>query len=1697
MSTLSTHSLELLRSGELPLHRATGADARTVLVAGYAAGDAPTGGLAGLQREYTLRTALDASWAVMPVELSSYGDRLVLVLDDPGGLPLLDWCGRPFEIDEFLSLAVELAKTLDGMHGRAIIHRDIRPDNILVRQSAGQWAARLTGFGLATLARRDGTGHEQLAWGSGSFAYMAPELGGRMNVPVDGRADLYALGCIFYLMLTGAQPFSADDATAWVHAHATQRPTAPAVRAPGIPEQISLIVLKLLEKTPDDRYQNTGSLLADLRRCAQVLRLAGRIDTFPLDADNLFLRLNRAGQLLGREPELDTLLSCFDRVAVGGGAELVVVSGYSGVGKSTLVRTAISRIRQRSNALVAMGKSAEGNKIIPYASLSQMVDDLLRPILGMAEDDFMLWRRRIAEAVGTAGELLQPTMPTLRAVLGDFMPMPKQAPHVERERFLQASARVIGAFALPAHPLVLFFDDVQWADVATLTVIARLLTEQGKHPILVIVALRSNEVAHDHPARLGFGADPARTTSLALEPLALPAIRQLLGQALQCSPDNVVALAELVRQKTDGNPFFMTEFIIALVRESLLEFDHDRTSWKWDLDTIHSRGYTDNVVDLMLQKLDLLPPDTQDALRYLSCVGDRAAVATLAVASGLAQDTLRGRLDAAVQANCIYQDGDAYAFWHDRIREAAYASINRDGRGGMHLRIGRRLSTHHDMEQCGSDALFEVVNQVNRGKQLVVSRDERVRFALLNLQAGRQAKAAAAHHTALVYFNAAIDLLDGEPGSEHARAAQFLCGECEFMTGALESAEKRLAALESTTHDVIFGADLARLRTALYTVLNRPDLGLDVGLAFLAKSGLPIPPRPTNEEVDREFEQLNRLIAGRKILSLAELPVAQDAAWPAIMEVFADLIPPALFSDANLIDFLLIRMVNLSLEHGHCDASCYAYACMNLVFGSRYGDYATPYAFGELALSMVDDHGLLRYKSRVYMCFGTLVLPWSRPIGLSYRYIRQAYDAAVESGDPTFAVYCGRNVVSNMLVGGASLDDIRREAEQALVIARAANFTLVINALLSQLALVRRFQGRAGGDETVEDMREPQEGEPQTLVDFSYWVYHLHACLAFGDLAGALAAHQRAAALVSSARSFIESADFHYYGALAHAQACRNPGQKAASLPALQAHLQELKAWARSSPDNFSGRLALVWAEIARTEGRVLDAENHYKEALDHARAHNFPQHEAMAGELAASFYGVRGHDIVERAYLRHARRAYLRWGALGKVDQLDRRYPYLHEIAAARPNKLDRFQQLDVNAVVKVSHALASDIVLTRLIETTMRTALENAGAEKGVLAILRDGVWKIQARAAMHGNAITVVQKPAEISSETLPVALVQTVVRTMECMVIDDASAAGTFVQDSYIQRNRPRSILCVPLIKRSVLVGLLYLENNMAAAAFTPEKATVLEVLASQAAIALENARLYDDLLEQSQQRTRAEEALRNALAELARVGRLTAMGELVASIVHEVGQPISAVDTSASAALRWLDRETPDIGEARLMLEHIVASVRRTKSIIQSLRGMAKKAAPQFAVFDINAAIREVVALLQGQLNNRQIVLEQNGIDIERLVRGDRVQIQQVVFNLLMNGAESMVDLAAARRAMSVACVVDAAGRVQITVQDEGSGIDPAVAARIFEPFFTTKENGLGMGLSICRSIIEAHGGMLTAQARDPVGSLLRFTVAAA
>ncbi|MDM0033640.1 AAA family ATPase [Variovorax sp. J22P271] len=1660
------------------------------LVAGRGQAELTT--LTTLQREYAFRAALHEDWATVPLALVQHGEGALLVLKDPGGDPLRRADGPARDMGTFIDLAIQLTSAIGAMHAAGVMHRALTPDRFLVT-SEGRTC--LTGFGFAQLVAtgNDARPDENLAWDENSFHYMAPELGGRMNLQVDPRADLYSLGCILYELLVGRPPFPGADAAQRVYAHATHKPLPPSDRVDGIPRQLSLLVLKLLEKTPEHRHADAASVLADLRRCETLYRQHGSIPLFALDAQALLRRHRYPERVLGRDAELETLASLYRQVASDSRLRVAWVSGSSGSGKSILLREAVARIRPSGSPLVAAAKCDEGTRGQPYAILVQALDRLLQFVLGSPEPEFAIWQDRIRAATTAVDRTLAGLLPALPVVLGvqaGAPETPDASAALERERVLQGLARLLACFATAARPLVLLLDDLQWADDGTWQVLERLLHQHPDKALLLVGTLRTPEVDADPPSCADRLAEVPASAHLSLGPLDAPDLRALIAQALQQDGDDLDPLAEVIGRKTQRNPFFTQHLLERLAHDGLLAYDVEASAWRWSLERIAAHPGVDNVVDLLVRRFEELPAPTQCALQRLACLGHRASAEALAIAAGLppGADAIRGleaALAPALQAGSLCRENDGWAFCHDRFREAAYASVLPEDRASLHLQIVR----HQIVHATPPAHVFAIAAQANLARSAVDTLAERREFAKLNLDAGRQAKAATAHHSALVFFRAALDFLGAGDATEDGLSARALCGEAEFLTGALEAAEARLSALERVAGDGVFGADLARLRAALYTTLGRFDLALGVGLAFVGKAGIEVPLQPDDAAVDREYAQLRAWLDRHGIDALRRLPVATDPLRLAITNIFCDLIPPALYTDQNLVDLILLRMANLGIVHGHTDASANGYVCMTQVFGVRYGDYDTARGFGALALHLVDERGLALYRGRVYMAYGTMVVPWTQPARAARDFIRRAYKVLAAAADHTFAIYCGANEASGLLFAGEFLGNVRDTVERGLAIARDANFQFVVDALLAQKLLLARLQdGPAGPLDAPRSA--PREDGPTTLVDFEYWVYRLQGALLCGDLADALEARRRAEACAAAGRTFAESGELPFYGALA---LLALPARDADQQAALQRHAAQLAAWASTCPDNFSARFDLVRAELARVGGEPLEAGEAYVRAVSHARRHGFTQVEALAAERAAAFHIGRGDELSAHGHLRHARGAWQRWGATAKVRQLQAAHPAVFEQDAWTP-AASRLQALDAQAVLRISTALASDIVPTRLVETLLRTALESAGAECGTLALLRHGVWQVRAQARVLDGAISVTHEAAAFGAQVVPVTIVQAVARTQQRMVVADAREDPSLAQDDYVRGRRPRSVLCVPLLRHATLVGALYLENNLAAQVFTLAKAEVLEVIASHAAFALENARLYEELIDQNRQRAVAQEQLRGALAELERASRLKAMGELVASIVHEIGQPIAAVDTSASAALRWLDRSTPDIDEARAMLAHISKSALRARAIIQSLRSKARNAEPQFAPFELGEALREAVTLVAGPLESLGVVLAHQGLDAAVRVRGDRVQLQQVAVNLLMNGAESMAALERGSRRLLLACTTDDEGRAQVAVDDLGSGIGDEVAGKLFQPLFTTKANGMGMGLAICRSILDAHGATLSLMPRRTAGTRAVFTL---
>ncbi|MEA2789800.1 MAG: hypothetical protein QOG73_2206, partial [Acetobacteraceae bacterium] len=936
----------------------TGADGhrRAVLAVLPAAEQPPPDILERLAHEYGLKDELDGAWAVRPLELVRERGRTTLVLEDPGGELLERLLGQPMAVGPFLHLALGLAGAVARLHQRGLIHKDIKPAHLLVNCADGQ--VRLTGFGIASRLPRQRQAPDPPAVIAGTLAYMAPEQTGRMNRSVDTRSDLYAVGVTLYQMLTGALPFTASDPMEWVHCHIAKKPVPPSERLGNVPAPVSQIIMKLLAKTAEARYQTAAGLESDLRRCLAAWEAHSRIDDFPLGEDDTPDRLLIAEKLYGRAREVDALFAAFGRVVDSGAPELVLVSGYSGIGKSAVVHE-LHKALVPLRGLFASGKFDQFKRDIPYATLVQAFQTLVRPLLGKSEAELANWRDTLLEALGPNGRLIVDLVPELSLVIGEPPPIPELPPQDAQRRFQRVVRRFIGVFARPDHPLALFLDDLQWLDTATLDLLEDLLTQGDLRHLLFIGAYRDNEVDAVHPLRRKLDVirnEGGKITAITLAPLAQENLGQLIADALRCEPRHAALLTQLVHDKTAGNPFFAIQFLYALAEDDLLAFDHGASRWTWDLGRIRAKGYTDNVVDLMVGKLTRLPAETGKALQRLACLGNVAETTMLSIVLGTSAEQVEAALWEAVRQELVERLDGAYRFIHDRVQEAAYSLIPQASRAADHLRIGRLLAARTSPEQR-EEAIFEIVNQLNRGAALITAREEREQLAELNLMAGQRAKASAAYASALTYLTTGAALLAEdcwERRHELIFALELDRAECEFLTGALAEAEQRLTALSTRAASTVERATVACLRVDLYTTLDQSTRAITVGLDYLRHLGIGWSPHPTEEDARPEYERIWWQLGSRTIESLIELPLMSDPASLATMDVLTKLGPPAFNTDTNLLLLVTCRAVNLSLERGNCDASCIAYVRLSKTAGARFGDYQTVYHFGQLGYDLVE-----------------------------------------------------------------------------------------------------------------------------------------------------------------------------------------------------------------------------------------------------------------------------------------------------------------------------------------------------------------------------------------------------------------------------------------------------------------------------------------------------------------------------------------------------------------------------------------------------------------------------------------------------------------------------------------------------------------------------------------------------------------------
>ncbi|HEX6287535.1 MAG TPA: AAA family ATPase [Herpetosiphonaceae bacterium] len=1718
--------------------------------------------LVKFRRQYDIVKDLKLPGVVQVYALEHCNNTLALIMEDFGGSSLKHAGGTSsFDITSFLNIGIQLADILGAIHQKGIIHKDIKPQNIIINPKTGQ--VKLTDFAISSLLSQESQQPMTIRNLEGSLPYMSPEQTGRMNRAIDYRSDCYSLGITFYEMLTGDLPFQASDPMELVHAHIARMPVPPHEAKPAIPRAISDIVMKLLAKTAEDRYQNAYGLKADLQYCLDQWTSTGRIDPFPLGVHDTSGLFHIPQKLYGRESETQVLLSAFEMVSTGV-TEVVLVAGPSGVGKSVLVYEIQKPVAQQRGYFL-VGRYDQHKRNVPYSGFIQAFQDLIRHILSESAERIADWNAQLVNALGANGQVIIDVIPDVELIIGQQAPVPQLGLTEAENRFNLVMQHFIRVFATDEHPLVLFLDDLQWADLASLKLLQVLAADPQTQNLLIVGSYRDNEMSPSHPLMLTL--DDLRKTTATVKAVTLRALERkdvnaLVSETLHSTPEQTEPLADLVFDKTAGNPFFVNQFLKSLHDDGLIVFDNAHGEWTWDLDQINERSMTDNVLTFMAEKIQKYEPATQRILIQAACIGHQFEMELLSVVSGESAAAVAAKLWPALREGLIIpidieytfaqpENSDttstttstnsyiniAYRFLHDRVWQAAYSLMNEDDKQQLHLTVGRLLMETTPPERLEERA-FDIVNHLNYGIEFITDEAERIKLAWMNLMAGRKAKASTAYPAAREYLSIGMACLPENAWDEHYELALDFYkqrSECEYLTGNFDTAEEYFAVILERAQSNLEKVDVYITHMLLYTNLANFAQATALGREGLRKLfGLDFPEDEAvlQEEVGKALGEIQAQLGGRAIEELVDMPRLTNPERLAEMKYLTTLIPPAYNTSPSLMALIVLRMVMVSLTEGHAPESSFAFSSYGILCAAAFGQYQSAYSYGKLALQLNEIFKAVELQGKVYHVAGFFLSHWSDHIRNSLEYLKQAYLHSLEVGDFVYAgLACWARTEYRLMAGG-ELNDLFGEIEHYIAFARQSkNPGLLATANLTQ-NMIRTLRGENPARDSLDndtfneqEFVAQMEGQGFLLINHLYYLYKLMLFNMYGDnqRAREMALKAEETLYTNAGTYFIPEVGFWSALALTGLYPTASAEEQAAYKATLEEQVAKFKAWSEYSPANHLCKYYLLSAEMARLNGEHLTAMEMYDRAVNSSREQGFNHYEAIANELAARFFLSRSQEKIARIYLADARHAYVVWGATAKVQQLEEMYQALFP-AAPMPSRshdtttvkgsttshrytttTEQNGWLDVVTVLKAAQAISETIVFETLLHTLMHIMLENAGAQSGVLLIERDSALIVAAESRMEQEAITKLPHIPLSTARNLAASVVYYVSRTKEAVVLHDATHEGRFTRDSYIMRKQPKSILCMPLVNQGKLVGILYLENNLTTGAFTPERLEVLRILSSQAAVSLENALLYEQL--EAYNRTLEDKVVQRT-AELQHMNQ-----ELVAArnaaeeaskhksrflntISHELRTPLNAIITMTD--LLGAERNGTLTEQQLFLRERVLSNSRHLLDLINDMLDLAKIEAGKMELSREQVQIEEIVQQAMetaaGLTREKPIELRAEISPNLPMVEIDRLRIKQVLLNLLSNAAKFTDE-----GYILVQAILEGT-QVVVRVKDTGIGIDHEHLPVIFEEFrqvdtgTSRRAQGTGLGLPICRRLIEMHGGQLWASSAQGVGSTFSFSL---
>jgi len=1612
-----------------------------------------------LERDYRLQ--LDPQWAVIPSAFVRCAEGPLLVY--PAGRSIADLISQgPVDLAPFLDIAASAANALAQAHESNVLHGALQPEHVCLQQNL---RVRLGCFRADTPELISEQGNAL-----GNWAYLAPEQICPHGSSSDRRSDIYALGAILYQLLLGELPLAGRDTQHWRQLHAGVQPRTACEVDSQVPQPLSRILAKALAKEPDARYQSARALAVDLAHCQRQWAASQTIAPFePGCADPVSPSRER---LYGRRAELKLIALMHNALRRDSKPQVLFINGAAGMGKSSLVETAL---KAHAKGFWAVGKCNSLKPAVPYAPWVEILGSLTTQLLAKNSQDLDTLRREILRRIQGHGRLLGRLAPDLHLILGPLPDLPAKPTRLTLQKEQRAIIEFLQVFSQPGRPLVLGFDDLQWADDATRQLLAQLLA-QAPGSLLLILARRND--AQSAITRLTT-PETVRKVTLNLRPLTVGAVAELIGERYHVSPDQALPVAELVLDKTAGNPFFINQILRAMVEDRLITFDTQAMCWSWRLKDVARHRYSDNVADLMIHRLARLPEPQRDVLRIASAAGSRCDERLLL---RLLAHPPGEPLKAMIDAGFLLPGPNGLGFAHDRVLEAAYQLTPAGDRAQLHASIAQAMlqAWHNDLQAL----VFEVANQLQRTSPRDLAADVSDTFLRLLRDAALRARDSGAHEQSAAYLQTCEQLLrhDATPQrhARHAFAVACMAAECDMLLARMADAVGRITECRQRARTPLERARVCRLEARLYTLRCDYQGAITAALSGLELLGINLARGVDSQQVEASHAHVHALIEHKGRHCLASLQRTDSEEVAVAIGLLATL-SSSFFVQDDISFQHLAKLVELSLLHGVAPGSTYGLAWYGVMIAERFGSYHDGHAFCLAALRLIERHGFETDLTSVLLALDQ-VSAWTSPMEFARRTALEALDSTRVSGDLAMTCYACNHLVSDSLFMGRYLPDIAEEVAQGLATVRGYGYSDIEQILHAQQGFVASLSG-------APCTASPTRVNSPTTLFFQHLFSGMSAFY-LGNIPHAMHSLDAAGDNAWAAPAHINLADYHLFRGLALGSP-EAPGSLADKLAELQALRERFGRWAGFNPVTFRNKLLLIEGVIAKLEGDGLAAIRCFDQAQIAATAAGFIHEQALAHEQLAEVCIPSGLISGANLHLRIARDCFHIWGATGKVHQLEALHPFLRTQPVQETFRSTQQAKLDLEVGIEAARALSEEVLLEGLIETLMGHLTQHSGADHGALLIVSGAEFQMAALAYIDDAGLQVSMDNCQKFLTQAPLSIINATMRTKKPLLLDDALSDCPEAFRQELHARNARSVLCLPLVIQGVLIGLVYLENRLVPNLFGSQRLAMLEILASQAAVSLQTAKLYTRLAEDNQARGQMEEELRRSRADLARSAHLQVMNELSASIAHEISQPLLGVAANAAASLRWLKRAVPNLEEAIAGLEDIRNDSERAANIVRALRSLAKQSPMQLKAVKLDELIREVLRLTSADAAKSQVDVQtrlQAGVS----VMGDPVQLQQLVFNLITNALEALAGYRSDGM-LRIASVV-AGDVVEVCVDDNGPGIEADERARVFEAFHTTKEAGLGMGLAICSSVVQAHGGQLQAQVSAFGGCRIRITL---